>query len=93
MVEVPSQPGHHLQEVQPGEGHATGRTTGALGEEGGPRVRLSQDQAEVILSHPRQRLRQKEGRHCGERQHSPRMEGGMEAEDEEIPEEVQEILS
>ena len=88
MAEVPREPGHHLQEVQPGEGHAAGRASRALGQEGGPRVRLSQDQTQIVLSHPGQRLRQEEGHHRGEGQHSSGVEGGVETKDEKIPEKV-----
>ena len=55
-------------------------------------MRLSQDQTEINLPDPRQRLGQEESHHCGEGQHCVGVEGGMEATNEEIPETVSEIL-
>ena len=93
VAQVQGEPRHDLQEEQSGARHAARRTFGALGEEGGSRVWVSQDQVQVDISHPWQRRGEATRNHRGEGHNRPRVEGGMEAEDEEVPAKIKEILS
>ena len=56
-------------------------------------MRVSQDQVQVDISHPWQRRGEATRHYRGEGHHRPRVEGGVEAEDEEVPAKIKEILS